>query len=279
MGPPPATAELGDGPTAHAPARPSLARIMWSYVSRDWRHEVSYRLNFAAFLAYPVIWVSVFAILGQVVEGAGVGGFATFIVLGVVMWRFVHVGFYEGAITMRWEQWIGTFKHVFMTPRHPLVPVAAQTVSGLSLSLVNLAIMVATAEFLFGVRLGITPLGVLFILIGWASILGFGLAITGLAMLHKQVDVIYRTVFFSFQLFSGVFFDWRILPEPLQYVSMALPITHALDGLRMSSAGTPVPPGLFWLILVTGLGALAVGALVLHLAQHAARKRGVLEEY
>lgn len=279
MATPGATPEAVLDRPPHPAARPSVWRIMWSYLSRDWRHELSYKLNFAAFLAYPVIWVSVFAILGQVVEGAGVAGFATFIVLGTIMWRFVHVGFFEGAITMRWEQWIGTFKHVFMTPRHPLVPVAAQTLSGLSMSLVNLAIMVATAEWLFGVRLGITPLGFLFILMGWASILGFGLAITGLAMLHKQVDVVYRTVFFSFQLFSGVFFDWRILPEALQVVSIALPITHALDGLRMSSAGQAVPASLFWLILLTGLGALAIGALVLHVSQERARRKGILEDY
>lgn len=261
------------------PDRPSLGRVFWSYLVRDWRNELSYRLNFLAFLLYPFIWVSVFAILGKVVEGAGVAGFARFIVLGTLLWRFVHVGFYESAITIRWEQRIGTYKHLFMIPRHPLVPVTAQAISGLTLSLVNFVIMVATAEWVYGISLNVTVLGVGFLLVAWASILGLGLAIAGLAMLYKEVNSIYRTIFFSFQLFSGVFFDWRALPEPLTWISQSLPITHALDGLRMTAAGQAVPGSLLVLILVTSLAWLVVGAGVMHGAHEVARRKGILEHY
>jgi ABC-2 type transport system permease protein len=81
-------------------------------------------------------------------------------------------------------------------------------------------------------------------------------------------------------IFSGVYYPITILPEAAQYISMALPSTYALSGLRALlgiSAGEPVT------LLMTAFGIsflyLLVSLFVFKSALRKGRESGVVTRY
>lgn len=258
-------------------------KIVKAFLIRDWQRRWSYKLNFIAMLLYPIIWVSVFALLGKTVdEGGGMGvagGFSTYIVTGIITWRFIRVGFFDSSWSIRWEQHIGTFKNIYMIPHHLIVPVSATALSGFTVSLLNFAEMWLVAEFIFGIHLNLTLASFLFLLLAWMSIIGFGFVIAGIAVLYKEIQAVFTVVFFSFQFFCGVFFPISVLPEAAQYVSKAIPITYALHGIRTSMNQGYIPTNDLLIMPISGLVGFAIGLITLNLCLKKALKEGKLERY
>ncbi len=257
--------------------------IIWAFLVRDWQRRWSYKLNFIAMLLYPIIWVSVFAVLGKTVDDAGAmnvaGGFSTYIVTGIITWRFIRVGFFDSSWSIRWEQHIGTFKNIYMIPHHLLVPVSATAISGFTVSLVNFVEMWLVAEFVFGIHLNLTVASFLFLVLAWMSIIGFGFAIAGIAVLYKEIQAVFTVIFFSFQFFCGVFFPISVLPKGAQYVSRAIPITSALHGIRTSMSQGYIPVNDVLIMSISGLVGIVIGLVTLHLCLKKALKEGKLERY
>ncbi len=258
-------------------------KILWAFVVRDWQRRWSYKLNFIAMLLYPIVWVSVFGVLGRTIDDAGgtgaPGGFSTFMVIGIITWRFIRVGFFDSSLSIRWEQHIGTFKNIYMLPHHIMIPISATTLSGFTVSMVNFVEMWIVAELVFGISLNITVPSFLFLVLAWLSIIGFGFAIAGIAILYKEIQAVFTVIFFSFQFFCGVFYPVEVLPKSAQYISRAIPITYALSGMRTSISHGYIPRTDLLVMPIAGLIGLAVGLITMHLCLKKALKEGKLERY
>ncbi len=257
--------------------------IIWAFLVRDWQRRWSYKLNFIAMLCYPIIWVSVFALLGKTVDDAGgmgtAGSFSTYIVTGIITWRFIRVGFFDSSWSIRWEQHIGTFKNIYMIPHHLLVPVSSTAISGFTVSLLNFVEMWLVAEFVFGIHLNLTIYAFLFLVLAWMSIIGFGFVIAGIAVLYKEIQAVFTVIFFSFQFFCGVFFPIAVLPEPAQYISKAIPITYALHGIRTSMNQGYIPMQDVVIMPIAGIIGIVLGIITLNLCLKKALREGKLERY
>ncbi len=257
--------------------------IIWAFLVRDWQRRWSYKLNFVAMLMYPIVWVSVFALLGRTVDEGGdmglEGGFATYIVVGIITWRFIRVGFFDSSWSIRWEQHIGTFKNIYMIPHHLLVPVSATALSGFTVSILNFFEMWLVAELVFGISLNLTFPSFLFLLLAWMSVIGFGFVIAGVAVLYKEIQAVFTVIFFSFQFFCGVFFPVSSLPRAAQYISRAIPITYALNGMRTSMNHGYIPTSDVLVMIVAGVIGMIIGLITLHLCLKKALKEGKLERY
>ncbi|MFW5898310.1 MAG: ABC transporter permease, partial [Candidatus Saliniplasma sp.] len=212
---------------------------------------------------------------GMVMEG----GFATYIVVGIITWRFIRVGFFDSSWSIRWEQHIGTFKNIYMIPHHLLVPVSATALSGFTVSLLNFVEMWLVAEFVFGISLNLTIPSFLFLVLAWMSVIGFGFAIAGIAVLYKEIQAVFTVIFFSFQFFCGVFFPVSSLPRAAQYISRAIPITYALNGMRTSMNRGYIPMNDVLIMVVAGVIGMFIGLITLHLCLKKALKDGKLERY
>ncbi len=73
----------------------------------------------------------------------------------------------------------------------------------------------------------------LFLLIGTVTILGIGLALGGWAKNERQAAPLSNIIVFPMMFLSGTFFPRFIMPEWLQNVSVFLPLTPIIDGIRM----------------------------------------------
>ncbi len=257
--------------------------ILWAFVVRDWQRRWSYKLNFIAMLLYPIVWVSVFGVLGRTIDDAGgtgaPGGFSMYMVTGIITWRFIRVGFFDSSWSIRWEQHIGTFKNIYMLPNHLMIPVSATALSGFTVSMLNFVEMWLVAELVFGISLNMTVPSFLFLVLAWLSVIGFGFAIAGVAILYKEIQAVFTVIFFSFQFFCGVFFPVEALPRAAQYISRAIPITYALNGIRTSITHGYIPTTDLIVMPVAGLIGLAIGLITLQLCLKKALRDGKLERY
>lgn len=100
--------------------------------------------------------------------------------------------------------------------------------------LIALAIMFVVAILVFNLQVAGNYFELaLFIVYGIIMILGIGLALGGWAKNERQAAPLSNIVVFPMMFLSGTFFPRYLMPEWLQNISAALPLTPVIDGIRL----------------------------------------------
>jgi len=128
----------------------------------------------------------------------------------------------------------------------------------------------------------VTPLGVSLGLaataVSVASLAQLGAIFGALTLRYRQVTAIFGFFNFAFQLLTGMFVPFQLLPMPLRIIGYGLPMTFGMDLLRHYVMGTNsiLPVGFEWALLFTQLMILAVIAklTVLYL-ERVAKEQGL----
>ena len=135
------------------------------------------------------------------------------------------------AITRERER--GTFEGLLATPVRPLEVMAGKISPYIVVGLIQAAIILLAARYLFGVPMvgSLVLLGVAMMLY-IAALLGLGYAISTLAA--NQLQAMQMTFFFFLptMLLSGFMFPFRGMPKWAQWLGEVLPLTHFLRIVR-----------------------------------------------
>jgi len=108
---------------------------------------------------------------------------------------------------------------------------------------------------------------------------GFGLLIGGFSFYFREPIVLANIFTFVLLIFCGVNFPIQELPQPLQPISYAFPLTYGIDAARKAIAGATlveISP-ILGLELIVGLVSIAIGYIFFQSFERAARKTGRLE--
>lgn len=126
----------------------------------------------------------------------------------------------------------------------------------------------------------------LIFLIGVLSLNGLGFFMAGIGLLvPRHSGILFEGAAGVFYLLSGAIYPIDILPKWLHPISLSLPFTYWLEGLRRTFLGTteseilrgiPIFP-LFVFLLVTALLFLIGGDLFLKFSVSQAKKKGILD--
>jgi ABC-2 type transport system permease protein len=129
------------------------------------------------------------------------------------------------------------------------------------LGLVSLAVMFAVAIGVFDLQIVGNPFELaLFLVISIVAILGIGLALGGWAKNERQVAPLANIIVFPMMFLSGTFFPRFLMPEWLQNVSNFIPLSPAIDGVRLIAT-----EGKGLLDLLPQLGILGAWMLVIYI--------------
>jgi ABC-2 type transport system permease protein len=128
----------------------------------------------------------------------------------------------------------GILRRLHTTPLKVWQYFTSTMISQAIIGLVSLAVMFIAAILVFKLKVvGNWIEIIIFLVFSIVTILGIGLAIGGWAKNERQAAPLSNIVVFPMLFLSGTFFPRFVMPEWLQQVSVFLPLTPVIDGIRL----------------------------------------------
>jgi len=190
--------------------------------------------------AYPIVMLAIFAtVFGQ--DGTRVGPdpgipFAQYFLPGMVATGVLLSSFQNLAMGIATSRDEGGLKRLRATPMPPTAYFLGKIGSVLVTSLVQTALLLASAALLFGVDLP-SDAG-RWVTFGWVFLLGTatgaicGVAFSSVPSNGKAASAVVTPIVLVLQFISGVFFQYDQLPSWMQTTAALFPLKWLAQGMR-----------------------------------------------
>jgi ABC-2 type transport system permease protein len=179
---------------------------------------------------------------------------------GLIGFSLLGIGIFGPINTLPALKKTGALARMRTTPLKPLQFIIAYMVSALSAGFVSIVVLFAVALTFFHFHMhGNYLLFALYALFAGIMIFGFGMAVGGWANDEKQSAPLGNLVSFPMMFLSGIFFPRFLMPTWLQHISAFIPLSPAIDGMRMIAT-----EGKGILDLGPQLGIMAVWTVVIY---------------
>jgi ABC-2 type transport system permease protein len=217
---------------------------------------------------------------GLVTSGVVVYGFVFFLFLSDTLWSI--------GVNVRREQVQGTLEQLYLSPANKFANLVSRVANLLiwtgSLALVAILGMRAILGAYPVQNLG---LGIAILLFSLAGTFGIGFAFAALTLrLKETANTLANLLQFAFLVLTANFFPFSALPEPVLWISRAIPLSYSVDAFRSTLMGYPVGfPELapieveLWIVAIFGLVMPALGYWLYRRAENYARRSGSLAEF
>ncbi len=270
------------------------ARAAWAIARKELRIALRYPLNAVnevlqplyQFLLPSLLLGATFLVGGRAIgleASAGTDDLVGFLFLGMIMGGLVSTAFWEIAFSFKREMDAGTLEPAWLTPTSPHTFVLGRAISGLVISGLASAILLALGILVFGASL--SP-GIVVALPALAlaafSMIGIGYLVASAVLLVREPSFFVDATNFLFAIASGVMFPVVVLPLFVRWVAYLLPSTYALDLLRAHAIGSRplLPLWIEWIALVAfAVGTLWIGRRAFAATEHRMRVQGTLGQH
>lgn len=243
----------------------SMRKVI-AFIKRDFRTELSYRFVFLLRVLKIFISIFTFYFISNLVDsGASVylseygGKYFPFVLIGLAFYEYVFATLYSIAQTIRTEQMMGTLESVLATPTKVSTIIAGSCAWDILSTSLSVFIYLAAGVFIFKLDLSAMNAGaaLLVFVLTIMSFAGIGIFSAAFVLVFKKGDPITWLISVTFGFLGGVYYPVKILPKFLQDCAYLLPITHSLDGLRLS-----ILKGYGFAALLPNIEVLAVYSLI-----------------
>jgi ABC-2 type transport system permease protein len=238
----------------------------------------------AQYLATKVInplWqIIFFTVMG--IYGSG-GESASFYIVGNALVQTALNGIFGVTFSITGERWTGTLPYLFGTPANRLTLFLGRSLIHILDGMLGVLIGLTWGVLLLNLDLTqAEPLSLLgVILITSFSTAGLGLALGSLSLVTRNVMFVNNTAFFGLLILSGANIALEKLPQMIQRISYALPLTRGIASARAIVAGasfTDVMPAMGTELLIGLLYAFG-GFLLFTIFERQAKKKGTLDVF
>ena len=268
-----------------------LLRKVSAFFIRDFLEELSYPLTFFWRTGSIFFRLVAFYFLGQLIgEAASTplspygGGYFPFVMLGLALASFQDVALTSISRNINYGMYSGTLEVMLVTPTSLSTIVFSSVLYQFFSALLESFLYIGFSVWVFKISLGQANLPATAVLLVLALLahLPLGIMSAGFLLVFKRGDPITLMLGHFSVLLGGVYFPTQVFPEWLRQVSLFIPFTHALEGLRQAVLNGWGLTQLGTQILI--LGAFAVVLLPLSLATFAwavrqAKRLGTLSQY
>lgn len=217
-------------------------RLMGAFFQRDYLTQLSYRTAFALSFFGLFFRAFVFFFISRFIGDAANDGLAAynadyfaFVLIGLALNPYFDVGLTAFARALRQAQTTGTLEAMIMTP----TPVSYLVIGSAVWSYAFTTFQVFV-YLILGAMLGVNfananwltaIVGLLLAIIAFASI---GIMAASIIMVIKRGDPVTAVIANVSALVGGVYYPLETLPNWLQTIAQFVPLTHALQVLRLS---------------------------------------------
>lgn len=218
--------------------------VLWAVMRKEWLIHLRYPMNLIMRFVEPLMWMAPvyflgmsFAEDGQTLGFASTTGsseFIAYILLGTVVGSYMSAVFWGIGFSLKQEMEQGTLESLWLTPTSRLWLLVGRSTISVLITGINTVSVMAGAYFLFGFQIGDSIGQALLILVPTViGLYGFGIAYAGVVLLLRDANTLSDVGNYLLGLLSGENFPVTSLPKALLVVGMTLPMTYAIDLLRV----------------------------------------------
>jgi ABC-2 type transport system permease protein len=262
-------------------------------VKKEFIIQLRYPVEFVASFAQVFLIVLILTLAGLMFAPQGVNSESSSEVTGLVVYGFVLFIFLSDTLwsigfNVRREQKQGTLEQLYLSPASKFAALASRvTLTLFWTSLLSVGAALLMSSLLGALPIENGPLALYILIMTLSGTFGMGFAFAALTLRIKEAaQTAVNLIQFSFMIFGAPFFPFSALPEPLLWISKALPLSYGVDAFRSTLMGYPngfpelAPIGVE-LVIVTlfGVAMPLLGFWLYRLAENYARRRGSLSEY
>jgi ABC-2 type transport system permease protein len=212
------------------------------------------------------------------------GDYFPFVLIGMAVSCYQGAGLKIITESMREEQSAGTLEPVFSTPISPLSFLLASSQWDFLQVTFEVIVYLASGFLFFGLRFPSANLfgALLILLLALCAFATLGLFSAAFILKFKRGDPAAWLISTVSELLGGVYFPLSVLPGWLRPVSVLIPMTPALEGLRQTlirgSSIREILPQLLYLSAFSIL-LMPLGLLAFRQALRAVKREGSLGHY
>jgi ABC-2 type transport system permease protein len=261
--------------------------VMPAYLRRDWLVWSSYRFAAVFQLAAVAGVIIGIAFAGDLIVQkssifSGSKNYASFALGGLAFTDALFSGLTGPSGAVRAAQTEGTLEPVFLTPIRAWQFVVGSSAFQVLLAFVRTGLFIVAAVVFLGYWHNANVLAAVLVFIpAFLTFLGLGLLASAFTVVVKQGEPVVAAYLAVSGLLGGTLFPVRLLPSWMQAISQLLPLTHALNGLRLALTGhgvLAITSSFGWLAALALL-LVPIGLLAVTKATQRARREGSLVVY
>lgn len=262
-----------------------------AFVWRDIIEDTSYKLSF--FMQFVSIFIStaMFYFFSKLLGDTGLsylkpygGDYFSFVLIGIAFYSYLGVSMKSLSETIREGQMLGTLEALLVTQTEiPTIIVSSSLYSFIWASF-KVAVYLLLGIYAFGVDIGNANLvgAAVVLMLTIISFGSLGIVSASFIMVLKRGDPV-SWIFSSMSgLLGGLYYPVSVLPDWLQSFSYLLPVTYALEGMRMAvlkgHSVSELLPNILALT-VFSIILLPLSILIFRYAVRKAKKDGSLTQY
>jgi ABC-2 type transport system permease protein len=276
---------------AASPSRVQELRKLSAFVRRDFLVQWSYRLSFLTSFVGLFGGALIFYFIGKMVDPATiptVGGkqvsYLEFAVVGMTLGGFVHLGLERVSAALRNEQLMGTLESLLTTPTSSQTIQVGSILFDLIFIPLRMCLLLLMLGLVFGLGLDIggVPEALVLLVFFMPFVWGLGILAAAITLTFRRGAGMVGLAIAGLTLISGLYFPIALLPNWLETVSAANPLTIAASGLRdalLGNTGWDSIGGDILILLPLSIVSILVGAFAFKLALSRERRLGTLGAY
>jgi ABC-2 type transport system permease protein len=217
--------------------------VALAFLKRDLSQAISYRLSFLMQLLGIFFSVTTFYFLSQLFGGAVAprldaygGDYFSFVLVGLAFSGYMGLSISSFAQSIREGQMMGTLEIMLLSPtRLGTILISSSLWSYLLTTLqVLFYFIIGALIFGFNVSQANYVTAVVVLILSITSFSCFGLLSAAFILLTKKGDPVAWLFGGVSSLLAGVFYPISVLPDWLEPLSRVLPLTYALDAMRLA---------------------------------------------
>jgi ABC-2 type transport system permease protein len=216
---------------------------IFAFIKKDFAMETSYRFAFILRIVGIFTSVLTFYFISNIFgKGASVylaeygGEYFPFVLIGIAFSGYLSVSLHSISSTIRGEQVMGTLESILATPTKVSTIIVGSSIWDFFFATFNIFIYLLLGAIFFNVDFRAMNLISTFIILALTimSFSSIGIISAAFILVFKKGDPITWFISVIFSLLGGVYYPVKVLPKFLQECAYFLPITHSLNGLRLS---------------------------------------------
>lgn len=215
-----------------------------AFLKRDFSQALSYRLSFIMQFGGIFFSVAIFYFLSQLfgiavapqLEAYG-GDYFSFVLIGLAFTGFLGLSLSNFAASIREGQMMGTLEIMLLSPTRLSSILISSSLWAYLFTTLRVVVYLLVGALIFGASLSQANVlaALVVMLLAIASFSGIGILSAAIVLLVKKGDPITWVLGSMSSLLAGVYYPISVLPDWLEPLSRVLPLTYALDAMRLAT--------------------------------------------